>query len=314
MLKKNPEKMKRKPSVKPAPAAEPQPRSELPKPVSAANRIHQSSISPSPIQTNRLAVSAIELKARDPSHEPANNKKKEVQTEREDTGAAAASSNRSRDLSRDRPAPVPSVGQILLQSAENSRRQQSKEKILRPGNERAVSRDSLISENRVAAEPKQMETVAPPVVTAQPNSVGAAPTGPKPITIRGTLVDGWHRVEFENGVYEGYVKDNKRHGEGSYVWSDGSRYQGQWSDDLKHGTGKFVWPTGDIFEGEYHRDKRHGPGIKTYASGDRYEVFDLADRRESGPTETRKVVEHTPLPTVTCTTACSRTTRKRATV
>lgn len=96
--------------------------------------------------------------------------------------------------------------------------------------------------------------------------------GPKPIAIRGTLVDGWHRVEFENGIYEGYVKDNKRHGEGLYVWSDGSRYQGQWHEDLKHGTGKFVWPTGDIYEGEYSRDKRHGPGIKTYASGDRYEV------------------------------------------
>lgn len=272
ILRKNVEKARRKPSVKPVPGPEPRP--ETPKPVSAAQRINQSSISPSPKPTNRLAVSAIELRPRDPSQDPAV-RKKETSADRDEVTGSKNLSSRSRDDSHER-RPTPSVGQILIKAAESSRRPPSKEKILRPSGERTDrggSRDSLIAESTEKQQQKPRES-APATTSAQPAGPSTTAAGPKPVAIRGTLVDGWHRVEFENGIYEGYVKDNKRHGEGLYVWSDGSRYQGQWHEDLKHGTGKFIWPTGDVYEGEYCRDKRHGPGIKAYASGDRYEVSD----------------------------------------
>jgi MORN repeat len=296
-MKKNPDRIKRKPSVKIGTA--PDARSEFPKPLSAAQRIHQSSISPSPKPTNRIAVSAIELRPRDPSADQPPKNRISAVADREDNSAGLISSSlKSRDQSRDKPAPAPSVAQIHLQAAENTKRNDLKEGILRQSSEinlRGTSRDS--EENysqlkqlqreqeksqyspRAGATNSQIRSSSHSPELGQPGR-SQNPAAPvtnvaattRPIAIRGTLVDGWHRVDFENGVYEGYIRDNKRHEEGTYVWSDGSRYQGQWADDLKHGTGKFVWTTGDVFEGEYLRDKRHGSGIKTYASGDRYEV------------------------------------------
>jgi hypothetical protein len=329
-MKKNPERIKRKASVKIG--SGPEPRSEFAKPVSAAQRIHQSSISPSPKPTNRIAVSAIELRPRDPSaDQPAKN---------EGSGSVLINSHTSGDRGIDQQTAAASVGQIHLQTAETSKRRDSKDGILRPGadnRERGVSRDSDASHSQPkqyqkdrASQEKSQASPRAGATNAQMRSSGHSPelaiggrsqhpaapvtTVPatsKPIAIRGTLVDGWHRVEFENGVYEGYIRDNKRDGEGSYVWSDGSRYQGQWMDDLKHGTGKFAWTTGDLFEGEYSRDKRHGSGIKTYASGDRYEVTSVANPRESGLMEIRRAEESTLLPTVMSTMACSRTTRRK---
>jgi hypothetical protein len=128
--------------------------------------------------------------------------------------------------------------------------------------------------------------------------------------LKGSVADGWHSLEYENGTYEGDIKANKRHGKGRYTWKDGNWYEGAWVDDVKEGMGKFVWTTGDSYEGEYKKDKRHGAGIKIYANGDKYEVLSFHSR-ENGPTETKKVEDFTPLPMETCTTGCSRTTRKR---
>jgi hypothetical protein len=89
---------------------------------------------------------------------------------------------------------------------------------------------------------------------------------------KGSFLDGWHRIEYPNGVYEGYILDNKRHGQGKYTWHGGNWYEGDWANDLKHGTGKFYWVSGDTYEGEYFEDHRHGVGIKIYSNGDKYEV------------------------------------------
>ena len=91
--------------------------------------------------------------------------------------------------------------------------------------------------------------------------------------IKGTVEDGWHSLDYENGTYEGYIKDNKRNGKGRYTWHDGNRYEGDWVDDQKEGMGKFSWTTGDVYEGEYKADKRHGVGVKNYNNGDSYEVW-----------------------------------------
>lgn len=123
--------------------------------------------------------------------------------------------------------------------------------------------------------------------------------------------DGWQIVEYENGSYEGHIQNNKRNGKGTYQWKDGNRYEGHWVDDQKEGPGKFVWTTGEMYEGEYKADKRHGVGIKTYTNGDMYEVQPV-NPRANGKQETNVAGELTPLLTVTPITACSRTTRRKA--
>lgn len=89
---------------------------------------------------------------------------------------------------------------------------------------------------------------------------------------KGVVADGWHSLEYDNGIYEGYIKNNKRNGKGRYTWKDGNYYEGDWNDDQKEGMGKFVWTTGDVYEGEYKGDKRQGVGVKVYSNGDKYEV------------------------------------------
>ena len=45
-------------------------------------------------------------------------------------------------------------------------------------------------------------------------------------------VDGWKRLEkWEGDKYVGEHKDGKRHGQGTYTWSDGRKYVGEWNED-----------------------------------------------------------------------------------
>jgi hypothetical protein len=128
--------------------------------------------------------------------------------------------------------------------------------------------------------------------------------------LKGSVADGWHSLEYENGMYEGYVKNNKRTGKGKYTWQDGNWYEGDWVDDQKEGMGKFSWTTGDIYEGEYKGDKRHGVGVKTYSNGDKYEVRRVYSR-ENGRTEINMEEVLTLPQTAMSTTASSRITRKK---
>lgn len=40
--------------------------------------------------------------------------------------------------------------------------------------------------------------------------------------------------------YEGFYKDDKKHGFGVYTWSDRKRYAGWWSHGKQHGLGVFI--------------------------------------------------------------------------
>ena len=41
-------------------------------------------------------------------------------------------------------------------------------------------------------------------------------------------------------MYEGFYKDDKKHGFGLYTWSDQKRYAGWWSNGKQHGLGVFI--------------------------------------------------------------------------
>lgn len=97
-------------------------------------------------------------------------------------------------------------------------------------------------------------------------------------------------------TYDGEWVDDKRHGRGKQVWSDGRCYEGdfdkgnfhgfgrmqwdsgpdapmvylgQYENNLKHGAGKFCWADGRAYEGQWEKGLRHGAGVYTFKDGKR---------------------------------------------
>ena len=46
---------------------------------------------------------------------------------------------------------------------------------------------------------------------------------------------------YNGDLYEGDWINDKREGQGTYVWKNGSKYIGSWKDDKKNGEGTLVW-------------------------------------------------------------------------
>ena len=77
--------------------------------------------------------------------------------------------------------------------------------------------------------------------------------------------------EYENGTYEGELKNDLRDGKGKMTWKDGDVYEGDWKNGKFDGFGKYYYNNGDRYEGEFKNDSCEGRGIYYYQSGDRYE-------------------------------------------
>ena len=57
---------------------------------------------------------------------------------------------------------------------------------------------------------------------------------------------------FENkSKYDGYWKNNMKHGRGTEVYYDGSRYEGEWKENQKDGRGNYFFQSGSSFIGEF---------------------------------------------------------------
>lgn len=75
-----------------------------------------------------------------------------------------------------------------------------------------------------------------------------------------------------NACYLGHYENNKKNGQGTFLYPDGAKYEGSWKDDLRHGYGAYFYTNGDLYRGEWEHDRRHGQGTYTYAaSGMTYE-------------------------------------------
>ncbi|MDA8866592.1 trypsin-like peptidase domain-containing protein [Porticoccaceae bacterium] len=73
---------------------------------------------------------------------------------------------------------------------------------------------------------------------------------------------------FSHGdVYVGEFKNDKRHGQGTYTYSEGDQYEGEHKDNKWHGYGKFTFSNGDVYVGEFKNAKRHGQGAYTFSNG-----------------------------------------------
>ena len=51
--------------------------------------------------------------------------------------------------------------------------------------------------------------------------------------------------------YVGEWKDNKRHGQGTLIWSNGRKYVGEYKDGLPNGQGTYNLPSGQKYVGEW---------------------------------------------------------------
>ena len=60
----------------------------------------------------------------------------------------------------------------------------------------------------------------------------------------------------DKGVYVGEEKDDKRHGQGTLTFSDGSKYVGEWKDGKEHGHGTHTFPDGRKYVGEYKKGRK----------------------------------------------------------
>lgn len=90
----------------------------------------------------------------------------------------------------------------------------------------------------------------------------------------------WYAVRYSE--LEGCISGDCDGGNGTYVWSDGSRYEGEWRDKRYNGSGRKYDPVGNLkykgvwVEGVYQGDCTSGDctsdsGSLTLINGDRYE-------------------------------------------
>lgn len=76
---------------------------------------------------------------------------------------------------------------------------------------------------------------------------------------------------FSNGTpgssYEGQMSAGKRHGTGTYKWTNGSSYEGGWANDKFDGKGVYFASNGAIDYAVFAGGKYNGPGYRKNADG-----------------------------------------------
>ena len=82
-------------------------------------------------------------------------------------------------------------------------------------------------------------------------------------------------INYPNNVissfYYGDVNiDNKKHGYGIQIMSDGSKYEGNWLHDKFTGFGRYINQNGDLFEGNFMEGKLNNNGLKRGVDGNVY--------------------------------------------
>lgn len=87
--------------------------------------------------------------------------------------------------------------------------------------------------------------------------------------------------------YEGNFLDGRRHGQGTFYYSSGTKYVGEWKADQKHGKGKVVFRNGTTIEADFVNDR-----IITPLTSDMTSMLEL---------ELPEIVSKTPIPSASNT-------------
>ncbi|CAL1148806.1 unnamed protein product, partial [Cladocopium goreaui] len=74
-------------------------------------------------------------------------------------------------------------------------------------------------------------------------------------------------VHSDGSKYTGDWLNDLQSGNGSEEWSDGATYSGQYLAGRKNGKGKYTWPNGSYFEGQFVDNDIHGYGVYVWTDG-----------------------------------------------
>ena len=69
---------------------------------------------------------------------------------------------------------------------------------------------------------------------------------------------------YDNGVFVEDFLNDKRHGYGVYMFSNGDKYEGNWKNGKKHGYGVSTWYSGRKYEGDWQNNNKHGQNKMFY--------------------------------------------------
>ena len=68
-------------------------------------------------------------------------------------------------------------------------------------------------------------------------------------------------IVYSNGdLYDGPLKDLRRHGEGKLIYAGGDVYEGSFAEDKIDGYGRYTYANGDVYEGEFKNGLMDGEG------------------------------------------------------
>ena len=75
---------------------------------------------------------------------------------------------------------------------------------------------------------------------------------------------------FEDGEYEGEIRDGLPHGKGTFKYKNGDEYNGEFKNGLFDGNGEHITKKGERYSGEFKNGKREGKGTCKYNNGESY--------------------------------------------
>ena len=76
-------------------------------------------------------------------------------------------------------------------------------------------------------------------------------------------------LKFGSATYIGTIKSGKAHGEGVFMFPDGTKYEGGWRDGMMKGQGTYTHPNGSKYIGEHKDNQPNGRGTMTYPDGEK---------------------------------------------
>ena len=63
-----------------------------------------------------------------------------------------------------------------------------------------------------------------------------------------------NKGKFGLGKYKGEYFNNLRHGDGTFLFYDGSKYIGKWKNNYRHGIGTYIFKNGFKLVGKWDKD------------------------------------------------------------